>query len=184
VLASRLVGPEGRVLALEPAPRTLELLSENLRECPNATVVAAAAFSRSGAMTFNDFGLELSAFSSFAQPRLDIGDASSTPIEVRAVRLDDLLSDASGAPMFVKIDAESAEAHVVEGMAATLERRRPMISLEIGDYDLPGIAPSRELVDHLLAIGYRAFEYGSPDEPLRHHVPRERYEYDNLVFLP
>jgi FkbM family methyltransferase len=184
LLASRLVGPGGRVLALEPAPQTLELLAHNLRECPNATVVAAAAFSRSGPMTFNDLGLEYSAFSSYTRPRMDFPDAICTAIEVCGVRLDDLLADAPGAPMFVKIDAESAEAQVIEGMAATLERRRPMVSVEIGDVDLPGVVPSRQVVDQLLGLGYRVFEYGSREEPLRPHVPRERYDYDNLVFLP
>jgi len=65
-----------------------------------------------------------------------------------------------------------------------LARHRPMLSVEVGDVEVPGIVSSRQVVDHLLALGYRAFEAGGAGEAFRPHAPREHYEYDNLVFLP
>jgi hypothetical protein len=50
VLASKLVGSKGRVLAVEPDPRTVSLLRANLRRhgCSNTTVLPIAAHSKTG----------------------------------------------------------------------------------------------------------------------------------------
>ncbi|HUP88517.1 MAG TPA: FkbM family methyltransferase [Longimicrobiales bacterium] len=184
LLAAHVVGRAGRVLAFEPVPATFELLTRNTGHCWNVRRVQAAVFSETGTLEFSDHGLEFSAFASFTRPRLRYDVPPPTPIEVRSVRLDEFVRDLDGGPLFVKIDVESAEAHVLQGMHRVIDELRPVISLEVGDFDLPGVPPSRELIDALAARRYRVFEYGTPSEPLRLHAPRERYGYDNLVFVP
>ncbi|HWZ58637.1 MAG TPA: FkbM family methyltransferase, partial [Gemmatimonadaceae bacterium] len=56
LLAARLAGPTGRVVAFEPVPRNLGYLRRHiaLNQCENVTVVAAAVSDRSGTARFRD----------------------------------------------------------------------------------------------------------------------------------
>ena len=53
--------------------------------------------------------------------------------------------------------------------------------MEVGDFDLAGVASSSELVRSLLALGYRAYERSQYDLSL--HEPRVTYDYGNLLFV-
>jgi FkbM family methyltransferase len=186
LLAARLVGPGGRVYAFEPMPRSFEILARNTRAHANITGIPSPVFSLSGTLAMTDYGVRSSAFSSFTQPRAEPSpnEPHSQKIEVQATTLDDFCDASKIVPHFVKIDVESAEAHVLQGMQRLIERNMPAISLEVGDVGIPGITPSRVLVDRFIGFGYRPFEYGSSEQPLRAHQPRETYGADNLFFAP
>ena len=79
------------------------------------------------------------------------------------------------------IDAESSEMHVLRGAERTIDRFHPRIIVEVGDFDLAGVASSSELVRSLLALGYRAYERSQCD--VRLHEPRATYGYGNLLFV-
>ena len=185
LLASELVGPEGRVVALEPMPETFARLARNVaehRSCENITPLQSAAYSSATTLTFCDYGLVYSAFNSAFGARLPSGRRSCGEVRVAARTCDDLVG-ALGLPRVdvIKIDAESSELHVVRGAHRTIARFRPRIVVEVGDFDLPGVASSRELVQSLLALGYRAYEGSQFD--LTPHVPRATYDYGNLLFV-
>lgn len=83
-----------------------------------------------------------------------LGDRMSTPAfhvqEVSAPVLP--LDDLDLSPAFVKVDVEGSELHVLRGLAATLERSRPILMIERSrDFDA-----IRELLG---ASGYRAYSY-------------------------
>lgn len=183
--ASDLVGPEGRVVAFEPTPSTLSVLRGNAARLPNASVVAAAAWSKKEELVFYDHGLGYSAYNSAFEARLP--DAVRTripsePFTVQAIALDDYVRAEGLDVDFVKIDTESAEAHVLSGMHDLLHERRPVISLEVGDLAVAGAPSSRELVDTLTAADYEPWELrGGVPVP---HRPQTHYEYQNLLFAP
>lgn len=185
LLASSLVGPEGRVLAFEPTPSTFGVLERNLLRHPNASAFRIALHAQRGRASFSDFGVRYSAYNSLFAPRLDERNRR----RARAIRhvvetwaVDDFVADRGVVPDFVKIDAESAEYAVLRGMRHTVERRRPLISLEVGDFDLPNAPSSRTTIEFLLERGYEALEFrGGQIVP---HSPRDRYDYTNLFFIP
>lgn len=95
VMAARLVGPEGRVIAIEPEGDNLALLGANLwrNRCQNTTVVPLAAYSSTG-------------------------EIATEGLSVPCTRLDDLLG-----PMpidVLKIDAEGSDIEVLRGAGACL----------------------------------------------------------------
>ena len=106
----------------------------------------------------------------------------STKFQAPAISLDEYVARESLTPNFVKIDAESAEYDILRGMEHTLQRCKPMISIEVGDMDIEGIIPCRELVMYLVNKGYHAYEFNGG--AIVEHQLRERYEYDNILFLP
>ena len=54
-LLARQVGAAGRVIALEPHPRTFETLRQNTRDLPNVTALQAAASESAGSAELHDY---------------------------------------------------------------------------------------------------------------------------------
>jgi FkbM family methyltransferase len=111
VLASKCVGPTGTVIAVEPEPRNLHLLRQNLTRngCGDVQVVPFAAHSRRGWTS-----LALSEQNRGAHRLVPLGEAETI---VRCVRLDDLLPAKVDV---VKIDAQGYDHDVVAGLERTL----------------------------------------------------------------
>jgi FkbM family methyltransferase len=185
LLAAHLVGAAGRVDAFEPTPSTFGVLARNVAHLPNVLASQVAVWSERSQLTVTDLGTRLSAFNSVFAPRLG-GDAPTGTragqVRVDAVSLDDYCAARGIRPHFVKIDAESAEHRIVQGMDGLLARARPLLSLEVGDFDIAGVPSSSTLLRAVLARDYLAFEYA--DGAIRPHTVRERYQYDNILLAP
>jgi len=185
LLASELVGSEGRIVAVEPMPETFGRLARNVAingAHHNITAINSAAYSTSTRLCFHDYGLVYSAFDSAFGARSASGLRLRGQVFVDATTCDDLVA-AFALPRVdvIKIDAESSEMHVLRGAEGTIDRFHPRIIVEVGDFDLAGVASSSELVRSLLALGYRAYERSHYDLSL--HEPRATYAYGNLLFL-
>ncbi len=181
MLASLLVGPGGRAIAFEPTPRTRSELSRNTADLDNVTIVPMAAWDAPARLVLHDFGWRQSSFNSVMTPRLR-GARRCQSIEVDAVPVDDWLDEHRVVPSFIKIDAESAEYRVLQGLHRTIVRHRPILSLEIGDYDLPDVPRSADLIRTIVDLGYDARQYLAGQ--FVEHRFADRYAYDNLLFMP
>ena len=95
----------------------------------------------------------------------DVGERGT--VEVRAVRLQDLLADEGVEAIdFLKIDVEGAEGLVVRGARGLLARDRPVVLLELHTSALEpvsGCSPAA-LHDQLAALGYRWHRLGPDGE--------------------
>lgn len=123
-LAATLVGPRGRVIAVEPAPENLRLLTENVRRnhLRNVRIVAAAAAQRAGrSRLYLSSGLT---GHSLVTPR--------TPHRLSVIRTTVDRTAAREAPRgdiaLVKIDAEAAELTILHGARQTLPRIRAVVA--------------------------------------------------------
>jgi len=185
LLAAKIVGEAGTVHSFEPTLETYRLLIENVAGRTNVTVNNKAVYSKTTQLSFRKFGPELSAFNSLFPPRLDQGTLERCEMQVEtveAVSIDDYVEATGIKPNFVKIDAESAEHFILEGMQETLKRDRPMFTLEVGDSDIAGVPSCKELITYGKSFGYRVFA-SQMGVIVPHHV-QPRYGYDNLLFLP
>lgn len=184
-LAGHSVGHTGRVIAFEPTPSTYQVLRTNVGGLKNITAVNSAVWSEPSTIQLRDYGPCFSAYNSVFAPRLPdevASDLRKRIHEVPAVRLDDYADDHGVTPDVVKIDVESAEMQVLHGMQRLLADARPVVSVEVGDMGLPGVPPSREVIETVLSFRYQAFELH--DGRLRPHELRSEYSYDNIVFVP
>ena len=181
MLASLLVGPAGQVVAFEPTPRTRYDLSSNTAHLSNVTIVPLAAWDEPCRLTLRDFGWSHSISNSVLAQRMTKSVPYKT-VDVEAIAVDDWLVANGIVPDFIKIDAESAEHRVLRGLVRTIERYHPILSVEVGDYNLPGVPSSAELVRSLLVQGYGAWQYRD-GQLVPHHIAN-RYGYDNILFMP
>ena len=120
LLASRLVGPQGRVIAFEPLPRNVDLLERHLayNAASNVTLVKAAVGERSGEDRFDTTG----------EPSM--GALAEEGELVQLVSIDDMVERGEvPPPRLIKIDVEGAESRVLQGAAATLAKHRPVLLL-------------------------------------------------------
>ena len=184
LLAHRLVGPGGQVHAFEPTPSTHAILQSNAAGRENVFLNGCATFCECTVLPFHDYGPTYSAYNSFRKARLGglIRPPEPTTIDVQTTTVDEYVKSTQTAPDFVKIDAESTEMEVLKGMEETLAKSRPIVSLEVGDMDIPGAPRSRDTISHLLDRGYQAYEYQSGR--IVPHQLKDTYAYADILFLP
>jgi FkbM family methyltransferase len=142
IIASKLLGKNGRVIAFEPDPENFALLKRNVlaNGCDNVILEQKALSNASGTLT-------LYLDESNKGKHSTVFDSKWVGIKVEALRLDDYLENRFKKVDFVKIDVEGAEPMVLEGMKRAIESN-PGIRLAVE------FAPER-----VVAAGHQPKEY-------------------------
>ncbi len=128
LLAARLVGPQGKVVAFEPEPDVADRLRRALERnsLSNVTVVEAAVWSKSDSAVFQR---------SVGSPDQGVGRVANglsgeRCIVVQTLSLDDFARNAP-TPNVIKCDVEGAEVEVFAGARALLSQHRPTVICEV-----------------------------------------------------
>ena len=138
---SDLVGPEGRVIALEPVPNTFMLLSANaaLFKSSNVTLLNMAASDHTGCVGIEIPNYDGGAINYYQASIVNEG----SKLSVMSIALDSLRI--KHPVSLVKIDAEGHDPIVLLGMSELLERDHPILIIETS---------SPEVFEKLLKMGY------------------------------
>jgi FkbM family methyltransferase len=151
VLASKLVGPTGHVVAFEPGADNLARLRANLafNNCTNVTIVEKAVMNQVGEVEFF-----INSGNAGGNALWDIGDwpgyiaENGTPVRVvvPATTLDAEWERLQlPAPKVIKIDTEGADQRVLEGASNLLARQRPrFVIVELHEFGLDKLGCSQE----------------------------------------
>jgi FkbM family methyltransferase len=169
LLASKRVGPKGRVISFEPSPRERRWLVRHVRLnfCRNVRVEGSD----------EDWGNSL---------RPPAVKGSTRRVRVEVISLDDYLAKNKNRPVdFVKLDVEGAELEVLKGAQRLLtERPRPVILAEVYDVRTePWGYRAKDIVQHLGQLGYEWFEIGVDGGITRIESDSEVFDA-NLVAVP
>jgi len=185
LLASHLTGPEGRVHSFEPTPSTYEVLCKNTAAKPNITPRNMAMWSEPRTLEFRDYGVAYAGFNSVETGGVEDNmreGVRGTPRKVQATTVDAYVRETGVRPDILKLDAEGAELNIIAGMTETIERSRPILTVEVGDDPAKNVSRSRELIEAVMAKGYKAFDARQGDV-VPHQLLR-KYEYDNILLMP
>lgn len=184
-LCSHLVGQSGAVHSFEPTPRTFSSLQKNTEQFKNIKVNNFGVLDKETTIHFTDYGPKFSAFNSFksrTNANLLFLEKEKVEIEIPTKVLDTYFQENLIKPTFVKIDAEGADYLVLSGMKNTLQKDRPIISIEMAggkEWD-----ENHKSCMHLLnENNYTGYEI-STEGLLKKHTEEGTYEYDNLLFIP
>lgn len=176
LVAAKMVGPTGRVVAVEPHPRTFEYLRDNVQLngfSDVARLYCAALGEREGQRRIVEFPGDDS------QNRLDGGDQSG--IRVAVVPLDGLLT-LEGPTALLKLDVEGYEKFVLDGANRTLATTG-CVYFESWEHHFARYGyTGRELLDGLRARGFRVYR---PHDAVLELLPDDHRsaESENLLAI-
>jgi FkbM family methyltransferase len=146
VRASRAVGEEGKVLAIEPDPSNLELLNRNIRanSVRNVVVIGKAVYGRRGRERL---------YLSPHRASHSLYKQGYRWIEVEADTLDCILAGSCVKADFIKMDIEGAEVEALKGMNETLRKH---VRLAIAGYHIvDGTRTCGIVAEYLRSRGFR-----------------------------
>jgi FkbM family methyltransferase len=163
MLASVIVGREGRVVAFEPQQQVAGWTAKNLQQYPQARVVKAAAGQLKGKALFTEYDIVHSAFSGQgARSEKGIG----RQYEVEVTTIDEALLKDERPVDLIKCDAEGSEMLVLRGALNVLSEDKPLLVLEAG---MPNHAEFRlrvkEFEELLGPMGYRGLSFDYDAKP-------------------
>ena len=168
-LAQR-VGPNGRVIAIEPSDRTFARLERNRRLNPslaNQLVTLQGALGAPGGHREDEY---YSAWPLQPSPNLH-PMLMGARLSARSARFSTLDALAEELPLsrvsLIKIDVDGDELAVLGGSVSLIARDRPVVVFEVCPYLLRErrVAPATVL-EFFTSRGYRLFEEGRLDHPL------------------
>ena len=154
LIGSRLVGPRGKVFAVEPDPANAAVLRENIRRngCANTTLFeVAAGASESTARLYR------SAENAGDHQMAATSDRTDW-VDVPVRRLDTLMTGDHARVDVLKMDTQGSEVAALSGMGALLAANPSMrMVLEFWPYGLAQVGGSTEKLVELLADPPRRF---------------------------
>ncbi|MEK7075245.1 MAG: FkbM family methyltransferase [Patescibacteria group bacterium] len=132
LLASKLVGSQGKVFSFEPDPENFIFLKKNKRE--NISILNKAVTDLNGVVDFYTKRLAKDKMNSaidIENSRISSKDELYRKITVESITLDDFCSKNKIYPDFIKIDVEGAEEKVLKGAQEILKNQSPIIAMEV-----------------------------------------------------
>jgi FkbM family methyltransferase len=160
LLAAKLVGPSGMVVAFEPTRDTARKLRAQLRlnGVHNVRVIESAVTDREGMSRFVEDGCYLS--------RLDGMNSEysgGTLVQVKTTALDDLAGSIPP-PDFMKIEIEGAELLALRGAKRLIREHRPVMLVELHSSE-----NSHQFHEQMKELGYEVrFPEGAAADPGRY----------------
>jgi FkbM family methyltransferase len=148
--AASLVGPGGRVYAMEAHPRTYRFLAANIRlnQFGNVVTFNTAVGCENGSITFTDSHYD----------DMNRVDERGQGIEVPMRRLDDLLSEEPRPIRLLKIDVEGYEKFVLAGASDTLAQTEAIfIEMEPENFQVFGYG-NEDVAETLSSRGFRLYD--------------------------
>lgn len=185
LLASKRVGPSGKVFAFEPSPRERRQLVRNVRVnfCSNVHIEPCALGKETARDNLYIVEGGEDGCNSLRPPAVQ---SETRPVQVEIVTLDAIASRLGMTKIdFIKLDVEGAELDVLKGALEVLQTNpRPVLLVEV--YDIrtqPWGYKAREIVIFLDQLGYRWFELLSDGSILPIAATLQIYDA-NLVAIP
>lgn len=152
--ASRIAGPSGRVVSIEPSQRTaVKLLTNVLRNrAGNVLVLTIGASDSPGLVNLNLVRSDNPGASTIRPITGHIGQET-----IAVARMDDVLESLSIVPTVIKIDIEGAEFLCLKGLRRTLASAHPLMIIELKELFLRQAGTSiHEVLQFLAELGYSA----------------------------
>ncbi len=193
LLARQLVGKEGKIISLEAAPATFNILQKNSAGIENMSVINNAVSEQTGTIVFYELPNLYSEYNALDISQFEqeewFSKIEAKQVEMDAISLDDLAHrNRKYSPDMIKIDVEGAEYAVMKGAAQLLNDPATNTTL-VMEY----LAPERNNAAHRQAVkllrqwAYKTYIIG-PDgrislcDDIEQHLSDQQLDSDNIVF--
>ena len=164
LLERQIVGKEGKIIAIEPLPQNFHYLKKNiqLQNFDNISTFNFACGDKDGKAPFF-INKKSNGCKVIADGEKPPNPSLGTLTEVTVKKLDTLVEELNlNSVDFVRMDAEGYELHILRGLKKTLDKFKPIISLELHKRQL-GIEGTKQFFKLMKDLDYEVESY----------VPRE-----------
>ncbi len=191
LLAARLVGADGKVVALEASKKTYEILNNNTRPFQQIKAHHLAASDVQGELVFYEFPDLYSEYNSteIGQFEQEVWVSKYKPqrIVVPAMPIDLLLANAQLAPKLFKIDVEGAEYTVLQGMKTYLANATDCCVVMEYLSQARGNEAHQKAHAFMQDLGYETFVFGERGEliavaDIDAYLAQSGSDSDNVIF--
>ena len=171
IIASKLVGPRGRVIAVDPHPPTIELLKENLElnGCENVDVLNVAFTDKTGSLSlsYSEHG-----------SHLHRADDLASPVHVVPATAGDETLGSLPAPAVVKVDVEGHEFAVLCGLKETLSSSAcRVLCVEIHPQLLPPGVDENRIVRFIHDCGFSSVKENARASMAKQSLRSFKFEF-------
>lgn len=184
-LAKTLIGKEGKLISIEPTPRTCDTLKKNLEKDSGTIVLCKAVSDQKSEINFTDYGPRFSAFNAIKAREnegLDFLKKYETQVTVKTITLDAIVSEQKIRPDIIKIDTEGSESLALKGSLNILEKIRPVLIVEMAGGD--EWSENRNTVNEILVKNKYQKYSANEDGYLSKHIEKNNYDYENVIAIP
>lgn len=156
-LFARWVGPEGRVVSIEPIPATYDVLSSSMKRLfpQSVTTFALCVSDRAGEMKMTVPRYKDGGENYYESHIVSEYTPEGSAITVNAITLDDLVHTRNLKPDLIKIDVEGHELSVVQGGANFLSQHHPPLLIEVSGNPDGEDSQAARLFSTLSVWGYK-----------------------------
>lgn len=190
LIASEIVGTNGRVISFEPTTKSFRLLQTNAESLKNVKCFQKAISNSEDNITFYEFPNLHSEYNSSDVTQFEhenwFKNAAPTKVEVQATTIDKITELELFDPKIIKIDVEGAEFNVISGGLIYFKSHSPIIVMEY-------LEPKRKNQNHvnalqlLLSIGYHSYIIKHDGQlasvtDIDNYLISNGLESDNVVF--
>ncbi len=191
LLASKLVGNSGRVIAFEAAPSTFKILKKNKVRENNLDIFNTVLSDTRELLKFYQFPNLYSEYSTLNVKQFSESNwyniHKPKEIIVESDYLDNFIGNTKIYPTIIKIDVEGAEYKVLKGAIDLLKEQAPIIVMEY-------LSDKRGNTEHIKAehllnsLGYLSFRINMDGDKekcnnIRKFLRENKVESDNIVFV-
>ena len=162
-LESKILGDQGRIIAIEPSPQNFEYLIKNIamQRAKNIDAFNFAAGDKNGHINFVSYENESN--SGRVIPDSAVSDWPGPVAKLPVKTIDSFLEEIGVDKIdFLRMDVEGYEYHIFQGMKNTIKQSKPIIQIEIHK-SIMGVETTKKLLEELKNEGYE----------LKSYVPRE-----------
>lgn len=183
LLASKIVGKQGKVFAFEPIESVFLRLQYNIKlnNQTNIVLEKKAIFENSGTLKLYLASSDNKGRSSILEQDSENGNVEN----VDAVSIDDYLANHIIDQLnLIKIDIEGAELYALKGMKNTIRKFRPIILAEVSEDVLKNSTiNTNEILDFFNEFNYQQFAIDRRGD-IRELSELKDMNYHNYVFFP
>jgi FkbM family methyltransferase len=165
LLASKIVGPSGNVIAFEPAPLNYEYLKRNAENIKNIACYDIALHDMNGKSVLHDFGPYNNFYNSLGDENklrdalVDIRNTEpSQDVTVFTQTLDSFCTSHNVHPDMIKIDTEETEDIIIEAGLDTIEKYKPDIIFEMLNFSIKE-GRLEKLILEITPFGYSCYQF-------------------------
>lgn len=191
LLASKLVGQNGKVECFEAAPNTYSILKKNAELRPNIYSHHVAISDGNETLKFYEFPNLYSEYNTMDVTQFEnepwYKDNKPVKVEIPSIKLDNFLTEESILKPLIKIDVEGAEFKVINGMKDYLAKNKVVVVMEYLSTER-GNDSHNDAHKVLISAGYQSHTIDSDGNSIacidvQGHIYKHKLESDNIAYI-